>query len=384
MANLKYKNKNDEWKSILSTRGPKGDNADITVNGSNLKEASFYAPVSSGLIGQTLISKGANQSPQWTNLAVVAGTNSYNDLDNKPTIPTTTEELISGCTSVLTSGGAYNAFAQRGIPSGGSAGQIIKKASATDYDFSWADACIDNLTSTSITTPLSANQGKILNDKFANYLPLTGGIVNGTITANDLRANIDSGESSVLAAYQNKGIYLFANENSHGIYDNFFGPTMALKGTGITDKHFYGTATAAQQDTSGLNLAGAIIGGDSGGDNFYIKYSNGILICVKRVSFSNLPISSTWGNLYEYSGSINLGNWPYAFAYAPATSITAQSQSGLFVEGHQNVSTSSAGTVWISRPTTSTSVSGYISVIGIGKWKTDTTGGTIHEPEKTT
>ena len=127
MANLKYKNNSNEWKSILSTRGPKGDNADITVNGSNLKEASFYAPVSSGLIGQALISKGANQSPQWTNLAVVAGTNSYNDLDNKPTIPTTTEELISGSTSVLTSGGAYNAFAQRGIPSGGSAGQIIKK-----------------------------------------------------------------------------------------------------------------------------------------------------------------------------------------------------------------------------------------------------------------
>lgn len=167
MANLKYKNKNDEWKSILSTRGPKGDNADITINGSNLKEASFYAPVSSGLIGQALISKGANQSPQWTNLAVVAGTNSYNDLDNKPTIPTTTEELISGSTSVLTSGGAYDAFAQRGIPSGGSVGQIIKKASATDYDFSWADACIDNLTSTSIITPLSANQGRILNEKFS-------------------------------------------------------------------------------------------------------------------------------------------------------------------------------------------------------------------------
>ena len=66
----------------------------------------------------------------------MAGTNSYNDLNDKPTIPTTTEELISGSASVLTSGGAYNAFAQRGIPSGGTEGQVIKKASATDYDFS--------------------------------------------------------------------------------------------------------------------------------------------------------------------------------------------------------------------------------------------------------
>lgn len=170
MANLKYKNKDSEWKSILSTRGPKGDNADITVNGTNSESASFYAPISSGLVGQVLTSKGANQSPQWTNLAVVAGTNSYDDLDNKPIIPTTTEELISGNTSALTSGGAYNAFAQRGIPSGGSAGQVIKKSSATDYDFSWADACIDNLSSTSIMTPLSANQGRILNEKFNNYV----------------------------------------------------------------------------------------------------------------------------------------------------------------------------------------------------------------------
>lgn len=205
MANLKYKNNNNEWKSILSTRGPKGDNADITINGSNSKEVSFYAPTSSGLVGQALISKGANQSPQWTNLAVVAGTNSYNDLDNKPTIPTTTEELISGSTSVLTSGGAYNAFAQRGIPSGGAEGQVIKKASATDYDFSWADACIDNLTSTSITTPLSANQGKILNDKFSNYLPLSGGATTGAIKMPYPQDRVYIGSQQIYSEFSGSG-----------------------------------------------------------------------------------------------------------------------------------------------------------------------------------
>lgn len=350
MANLKYKNSNNQWKSLSAVRGPKGDNADITLNGTSLNNISIYAPVSSGLSGQILQSNGANENPTWIE-------------HQMPTVNNAILDIQKNGTSL----GTFSANANENktinieVP-------IIE----------------DSLTSTDISKALSANQGKILNDKFANYLPLTGGIVNGTITANDLRANVDSGESSVLAAYQNKGIYLFANENSHGIYDNFFGPTMALEGTETADKHFYGTATAAEQDTAGLNLAGAVIGGDSGGNNFYIRYSNGILICVKRVSFSNLPISSTWGNLYEYSGSINLGNWPYSFAYTPITSITVQSQSGLLVEGHQSVSTSSAGTVWISRPTTSTGVSGYISVIGIGKWKTDTTGGIIHEPEKTT
>ena len=350
MANLKYKNSNNQWKSLSAVRGPKGDNADITLNGTSSNNISIYAPVSSGLSGQILQSNGANENPTWIEHQI-------------PTVNNAILDIQKNGTSL----GTFSANANE------------------NKTINIEVPIIENsLVSTDISKALSANQGKILNDKFANYLPLTGGVINGTVTANDLRANIDSGESSVLAAYQNKGIYLFANENSHGIYDNFFGPTMALEGTGITDKHFYGTATAAQQDTSGLNLAGAIIGGDSGGDNFYIKYSNGILICVKRVSFSNLPISSAWGNLYEYSGSINLGNWPYAFAYTPATSITVQSQSGLIVEGHQSVSTSSAGTVWISRPTTSTGVSGCVSVIAIGKWKTDTTGGTIHEPEKTT
>lgn len=39
----------------------------------------------------------------------------------------------------------------------------------------------NNLTSTSITDSLSANQGKILNEKFSNYLPLNGGNMTGTI-----------------------------------------------------------------------------------------------------------------------------------------------------------------------------------------------------------
>ena len=348
MANLKYKNSNNQWNSLSTVRGPKGDNADIILNGTSSNNISIYAPISSGLSGQILQSNGANENPTWIEHQMPTVNNAILDIQKNGT-----------SLGIFSANANENKTINIEVP-------IIE----------------NSLSSTDISKALSANQGKILNDKFANYLPLIGGTVNGTISANDLRVNLDSGEAKVLALYQNKGIYLFANETTHGIYDSSFGPAMALEGTGITDKHFYGTATAAEQDTSGLNLAGAIIGGNRGGDNFYIKYSNGILICVKRVSFSNLPISSTWGNLYEYSGSINLGNWPYAFAYAPVTSITVQSQSGLLVEGHQNVSTSSAGTVWISRPTTSTGVSGYISVIGIGKWKTDTTGGTIQEPEK--
>ena len=65
MANLKYKNSNNQWKSLSAVRGPKGDNADITLNGTSSNNISIYAPVSSGLSGQILQSNGANKNPTW-------------------------------------------------------------------------------------------------------------------------------------------------------------------------------------------------------------------------------------------------------------------------------------------------------------------------------
>lgn len=338
MANLKYKNSNNQWKSLSVVRGPKGDNADITLNGASSNNISIYAPISSGLSGQILQSNGANEKPTWVEHQMPIVNNAVLDIQKNGT-----------SLGTFSANANENKTVNIEIP-------VIE----------------DSLTSTDISKALSAKQGKILNDKFTNYLPLTGGVVNGTVSANYLRTNLDSGESKVLAAYQNEGIYLFANKTAHGIYDSSFGPTIALTGSGIADKHFYGTATTAQQDTSGLSLAGAVIGGDSGGNNFYIKYSNGILICCKRVSFSNVAITSTWGNMYDCGASISLGDWPYAFAYTPTTSVEIQSQSGIFAQGHQSVSGTSAGTIWLTRATTSSGVSGYLSVIAIGKWKSDT------------
>ena len=65
MANLKYKNSNNQWKSLSVARGPKGDNADITLNGTSSNNISIYAPISSGLSGQILQSNGANEKPTW-------------------------------------------------------------------------------------------------------------------------------------------------------------------------------------------------------------------------------------------------------------------------------------------------------------------------------
>ena len=143
MANLKYKD-GETWNSISVIRGPKGDNADITVNGQTKENANFYAPETGGTPGQTLISYGDGQAPQWANLASVATSGNYNDLHSLPTIPTTTNDVVSGSSAALTSGGAYTALGQRGIPAGGSAGEVLIKDSSTNYDVSWGNLSVLN------------------------------------------------------------------------------------------------------------------------------------------------------------------------------------------------------------------------------------------------
>ena len=62
------------------------------------------------------------------------------------------------------------------LPSGGTIGQVLAKASNTDNDVEWVDqtdsgpvvTIVDNLESESTTNALSANQGKILNEKINN------------------------------------------------------------------------------------------------------------------------------------------------------------------------------------------------------------------------
>lgn len=62
-----------------------------------------------------------------------------------------------------------------GIPIGGTTGQVLSKKSNTNYDYEWTNneatvEVIDNLNSTDTTKPLSANQGRLLNQKLNYYI----------------------------------------------------------------------------------------------------------------------------------------------------------------------------------------------------------------------
>lgn len=104
-----------------------------------------------------------------TKLATVATSGSYTDLSNKPTIG-------NGKVTVNQNGTTKGTFTMN------QTGDTIINLTDSDTN-TWRDV-VDSLDSTRTDASLSANQGRVLNDKFASYLPLSGGTTTGRIVKN--------------------------------------------------------------------------------------------------------------------------------------------------------------------------------------------------------
>lgn len=111
-------------------------------------------------------------------LAKVATSGSYDDLSNKPTIGNGTVTITQGGTSK----GTFTL------------NQTGNTTIALTDNNSWR-GIQNNLTSTSTTDSLSAAQGKVLNDKFASYVPASR-----TVNGKALSANISLNASDVGAS----------------------------------------------------------------------------------------------------------------------------------------------------------------------------------------
>lgn len=106
-----------------------------------------------------------------TKLATVATSGSYTDLSNKPTIG-------NGKVTVNQNGTTKGTFTMN------QTGDTVINLTDSDTNTNtWRDV-VDGLESTRADASLSANQGRVLNDKFASYLPLSGGTITGRIVKN--------------------------------------------------------------------------------------------------------------------------------------------------------------------------------------------------------
>lgn len=119
--------------------------------------------------------------------------------------------------------------------------------------------------------------------------------------------------------------------------------------------------------TSYTPWAGYIVESGSNDNGSWIKYSDGRLITMHKVT-RTLARTSAWGNMYESTTQADLGNYPMAFKDIPFVYVTLH-EVNASLEAVQFSSANNAGKVYILAPTSSKSADYTFQVLAIGRWK---------------
>lgn len=122
--------------------------------------------------------------------------------------------------------------------------------------------------------------------------------------------------------------------------------------------------------TNKSNLVGAINSVVESGSNTngeYIKYSDGTMICTKKVSFVGLQFTTAWGNVYE-TPPIELGDYAQEFVDIPLMFITAATSSAV-AEGVGNTKTGFGKVVFYRPIRTDADYTYTFYLMAIGKWR---------------
>lgn len=110
---------------------------------------------------------------------------------------------------------------------------------------------------------------------------------------------------------------------------------------------------------------GEIIESGSNANGSYIKWSDGTMICFKRVNFGNMSIRNPWGAFYE-SEQLDIGNYAQPFKEEPRTFIMPVNT--FFIERLSDMNATSFGSFYATRPV-ETDIYITVDCLAIGKWK---------------
>lgn len=203
-------NQGTNWQTLIDRKLEKtniiaGDNITLSVSGNDITINSQAGGATTNVID--------NLNQQTAGVGVLDAHQGY---VLKGMIPGVQNNLTSTSTTDALS--AYQGYllSNRVVPTGGTANQVLAKNSATDNDLKWVSLAsvatsgsysdlsgkptiptvTDNVTTTSTTSALSANQGKLLNDKFGNYL-LTSSVVNN-LTSTSTTAPLSAAQGKAL------------------------------------------------------------------------------------------------------------------------------------------------------------------------------------------
>jgi hypothetical protein len=224
-----------------------------------------------------------------TKLATVATSGSYTDLSNKPTIG-------NGKVTVNQNGTTKGTFTMN------QTGDTVINLTDSDTN-TWRDV-VDSLDSTRTDASLSANQGRVLNEKFASYLPLHG-------TADIAASVVDYGntERHIQIGFQGNGITGDDIKYIAG-YTSGDGGNLSAKIKDISKdalKSWLGLGSRAYDSTNYLPLSGGTITGR------IVKNTNGSWIGDRdrAVVYSMYPGDDSYGCVAcmpTKNGSWSMGN----------------------------------------------------------------------------
>lgn len=101
----------------------------------------------------------------------------------------------------------------------------------------------------------------------------------------------------------------------------------------------------------------------------WLKYANGIMICIKKIKFTNVIIDKAWGSFYETANVVNFGNYAQEFIEIPSVSIDLADGSTCFCESFSGRTKKSIGSTWLCKPVVEAYGTMTFDIIAIGKWK---------------
>lgn len=108
-----------------------------------------------------------------------------------------------------------------------------------------------------------------------------------------------------------------------------------------------------------------LTGHSTNSNGSYWKFPDGTLICCKTKRFDT-TCNTKWGVIYE-TPALEMGAWAYPFITTPYAFGSVKGSGGLL----ENVTPNNTviGNVYVSRPLSNSTLTIYITVIGIGMWK---------------